>query len=101
MAKAEIQNLSDARQRIQTALDEAWPSGMSLNEADFNLEIASRLDVVALDYMQQFKTLRAISMDEWLAEHREALTGEERAIGHEILQAYDTEPPDETPTPEM
>lgn len=91
MSAEEIKTIEDARRRIQKAIDDAWPAGMALDESGFNLEIASRLDIVARQYMDQFSELRVMSLDEWLLEHREALSNEERAVGYEILHAYDVD----------
>ena len=98
MSAQEMKTMDDVRTRIQGAIDAAWPAGMSLSEEDFQSEISARLDEIAVSYMAQFPDLRTMSLDEWLAEHREALSEEERAIALEILQAYDVEPAqDESP----
>lgn len=92
-------NREIADRKIQEAIDAAWPVGMISEEAMIQ-EIKARLDDPALiqefemrlhdearQFMETRPDLRIMSLDEWLVEHREALSEEERKTGAAILDA--------------
>ncbi len=90
-----MRTMGEWRDRIRDAQAEAGTA-----EGPFTLEIAQRLDGLALELMRTRADLRELSLDEWLVEHMEALPVETRRIGEEILAAYDAEPgTGESPSP--
>lgn len=85
--------------KIQAAIDEAWPTAMALSEADFQLEIDRRLDVLAVGFMAKRPDLPTMSLDDWLAEHHEKLSEKERLDAIAILDAYGSTPTDQGVSP--
>lgn len=51
-------------------------------------EIVSRLDALAIKLMQSRPELDEMSLDEWLAEHHEQLSSDERKAASAIIDAY-------------
>lgn len=82
-----MRDVDQVRARVQAAVDAAGPAGMIPN--GFERELTDRLDALAREFMGQFPELRQMSLDEWLAEHHEALSEMDRRAGYELLAAYD------------
>ena len=79
-----MRDVDQVRARVQAAVEAAGmiPDG-------FERELTDRLDALAREFMGQFPDLPQMSLDEWLAEHHEALTDTDRRAGYELLSAYD------------
>jgi DNA-binding SARP family transcriptional activator len=75
-------------QKIQNAIDATADASMALDEAHFALEIQSRLDVVAIEFMQSRPDLKEMSLDEWVIEHAGSLTADEVEDAYAIIEAY-------------
>ena len=82
-----MRDADQVRARVQAAVEAAGPAGMVRD--GFERELTDRLDALAREFMGRFPDLPQMSLDEWLAEHHEALTETDRAAGYELLAAYD------------
>lgn len=74
--------------KIQNAIDATANAGMSLDEARLALEIQTRLDVVAIEFMQSRPDLKEMSLDEWVMEHAALLSADEVENAYAIIKAY-------------
>lgn len=83
-------DVDQVRARVQAAVDAAGPAGMI--QGKFEMELNGRLDVLAREFMGQFPDLKEMSLDEWLAQHHDALSETDRRAGYELLSAYDEDP---------
>jgi predicted transcriptional regulator len=83
-----IQTMSNIATEIQRAVDDTSSASMSLSEDELTLEIARRLDELATTFMSKRPDLASASLDEWLAQHHDQLTRQERQDGMAILEAY-------------
>jgi len=82
-----MRDVDQVRARVQAAVDAAGPAGMIPN--GFERELTDRLDALAREFMGQFPDLPQMSLDEWLAQHHDALSETDRRAGYELLSAYD------------
>lgn len=82
-----MRDVEQVRARIQTAVEAAGPAGMV--PGGFEKEITGQLDALAREFMGQFPHLQQMSLDEWLAQHHDALAETDRRAGYELLAAYD------------
>lgn len=85
-----MRDVDQVRARVQAAVGAAGPAGMVPD--GFERELTDRLDALAREFMGQFHDLPQMSLDEWLAEHHEALSETDRRAGYELLAAYDEDP---------
>ncbi|MDH2328311.1 hypothetical protein QCN27_15705 [Cereibacter sp. SYSU M97828] len=79
---------AEMRRKIREAIDAAWPAGMSLDAEQFQREIDSRLDAIAVAFMATRPDLASKSLDDWLAEHHDRLSNDERRAALCLLDAY-------------
>lgn len=80
---------TDIDHKIQNALDAAHPAGM-IGDTALQREVASRLDVLALELMESRPELKPMSLDEWVIEHMDHLSEQERYNCSAIINAYFT-----------
>lgn len=79
---------ADMRLKIREAIDAAWPTGMALTAEQFQREIDSRLDALAVGFMASRPDLPPASLDDWLASHHDRLSIDERLAAVCLLDAY-------------
>ena len=82
-----MRDVDQVRARVQAAVDAAGPAGMVPGE--FERELTGQLDALAREFMGQFPELPQMSLDEWLAQHHDALAEMDRRAGYVLLAAYD------------
>ena len=82
-----MRDVDQVRARVQAAVDAAGPAGMV--PGGFERELTGQLDALAREFMGQFPDLPQMSLDEWLAQHHDALEETDRRAGYALLSAYD------------
>lgn len=79
---------AEMSRKVREAIDAAWPTGMALTPEQFQREIDSRLDAIAVAFMASRPDLPSKSLDDWLAHHHDRLSSDERRAAVCLLDAY-------------
>ena len=79
------------RDRIEAEINAAHDAAMSLEARHFELEVTSRLDVLACELMACRPDLEPASLDEWIVNHAGRLSEAETQDAMAVVSAYFTD----------